>query len=239
MRALIAFLTLAGAAIGGEITGPTGPVAMGGRIVLDASGIEASAYQWDVATDDSRYMLFDAGKTLCFWSPAPGSYRFALFAATVGADMKVTIARHTFIVQVSGSVPIPGPTPGPGPGPTPAPIGPTFPDSELGLSLAIYTAAKDVPNAAKDSSRMADAFFGVAAQIAAGTLKGQKAVIAATQTATQAVAGSPERVKEWLPVLGVALAKELQRLDTAGKLGNDKAIGAAWFELGVGLKAVK
>lgn len=237
MKTFLAFLALCCSAMGGEITGPTGPVALGGRIVLDASGVEANAYQWDVPTDDSRYMLFDDGKTLCFWAPSPGSYRFALFAATIGADSTVTIERHTFIVQVSGAGPTPGPTPGPQPPPGPA--GPTFPDSELGLSQAIYDAAKQVPNVSKDASKMADAFFGVAAQIAAGTLKGQAAVIKATQAATQAVAGSPERVKEWLPVLGVALAKELQRLDGAGKLGSDKALGAAWFELGVGLKAVK
>lgn len=214
------------------IEGPTGGVP-GDVILLDASSSTGEHYKWDVLPKlgDGRQTIvpIEGGKRAIVAS-VPGQYTVIL---AVSDEMGVDLLLYT--VTISGDRP-----PGPGPGPDPPkPVEPTFPDSRLGLSMAIYQASKGVPNAKRDAVQMGEVFIGISSQVAAGGLKGQSAVVAATRNQTASVAGSQARIDEWKPVLGEAMGQELQRLATAGKLSTDRDIAIAWREIGVGLQAVK
>ena len=216
------------------IDGPTGGVP-GDVILLDAGSSKGEHFKWDVIPklSDGRQTIvpIEGGKRAIVAS-VPGQYTVIL---AVSDELGVDLLLYT--VTISGDRP-PGPGPTPGPDP-PKPVEPTFPDSRLGLSMAIYQASKTVPNAVRDAGRMADVFLGISSQVAAGGLKGQTAVVTATKAQTATVAGSQARIDEWKPVLGETMGKELQRLATSGKLSTDKDIAIAWREIGVGLKAVK
>jgi hypothetical protein len=216
------------------ITGPTGGVA-GDIIVLDASGSGADHYKWTCIpqlTGGRQTILPIEGGQRVVVATVPGQYTIVLSVSNAeGLDVFV------YVVTISGgSSPNPGPQPQPQPGPNPP--RPLFPDSPLGLSQAVYDAAKTVPNYKQDVGKFANNFRGICSQIAAHTLTGKSQIMAAVKSTNNETAGSQERLEQWKPIFGPAgaLPKQFTILAGSGKLTTDAHFIAAFTEIAIGLE---
>ncbi|MDX1968035.1 MAG: hypothetical protein SFV23_12745 [Planctomycetaceae bacterium] len=227
------------------VNGPTTAVA-GELVTLDASATAgATAIAW-LPWDESGRKMFDS----CPGSPAkiriatyPGTWTY-IVAATNGSEM--ALKRHTITIRGDGPQPPPGPAP-PGPGPTPTPPVPPAPPSpeppgpvpplpsEWARQVLEMTALVKTPTRKQEAESLARACESLASQIAAGAVKGPRAILAAMTQANASALGSA--LAAWKE-FGDRFAAALQKLYDTKNLPNDEAWAKMLRQTAIGLRAV-
>lgn len=217
------------------IAGPT-QANPGDLVILDGSGSTAVGFAWVLTDSDKSFLPVEDGRKVVFASGSAGRYTFVLVAATADDPEKplIDIARHTVTV---GQPPNPGPEPTP-PGPNPEPLPPgrfglaTWARDSVGASLAAMNAAQRSQSAAL----LAGSFEGIAAAIAAGTIKTLDEVNAKTKASNVAALGA--YLTNWQPWSALLNAK-ITALDDGGQLKTITDAHDAWLEIAAGLRAVR
>lgn len=175
-----------------------------------------------------------------------GKYNVVLFGAT--KDNKASFQKMKTVEIYSDDptppVPIPptppGPTP-PGPlppnPPGPNPPTPTPPLTDLAKKVSSWVAlVKGDPSIVKpEAGKLANNFFDLQSQVAAGTLADPKKLFADLRTKNNAVL-SADRQQAWKP-WSDAFAAEASAMIKSGKLTGKDAWSAALADVGNGLKA--
>lgn len=248
---LVAVALLAGGSIAQAappeiiVNGPTTAVA-GELVTLDASGTAgATAIAW-LPWDESGRKMFDS----CPGSTAkiriatyPGTWTY-IVAATNGSEM--SLKRHTITIRGDGPQPPPGPSP-PGPGPTPTPPVPPAPPSpeppgpvpplpsEWAKQVLEMTAEVKTPGRKQQAEALARACEALASQVAAGAVKGPRAILAAMTQANASALG--QYLADW-KAFGDKFAASLQKLYSDGNLPDDAAWAKMLRQTAIGLRAV-
>lgn len=242
-----------------QIDGPVTAVA-GDMITLDATkSVGVKHFRWRLLAPQIP------GRKLLEAAPDNKTCRIASYPATyvvqllVGNEEGVDAVTHQIIVSGECVTPLPNPPaptptpvppgPGPGPGPTPDP-GPTpppvpppnpdpvFPPGQFSISLDVYkwASAVESPKRAQECLALAQAGEALAAQIAAGTVKGDQAILNAIGAALELSTNGD--VAAWKP-FRQQLANRVKTIYFAGKLKSAADWSALIREVSLGLKAVK
>lgn len=216
------------------ISGPTGGVP-GDLIVLDANGSTADFYSWNVLPQLSggrqTIVTVENGRK-AFLASVPGQYTVIL---SVANSEGIDVLLYRVNITNDGTPPQP-PQPNPQPQPQPAPVGPTFPNSQYGISKIVFESAKTINNK-MEARALAEGYRSITAKIRAGGLKGKEAIFTDIKAANNAALPTPESVAAWKPLLAIELAKQFQRLDQLKQLNSDLVYAAIFTEVAVGLEA--
>jgi len=222
------------------INGPT--VAVAGELVtLDASATAgATAIAW-LPWDESGRKMFDScpGATAKIRiATYPGTWTY-IVAATNGTEM--AIKRHTITIRGDGPTP-PGPAPTPTPPvpptpPSPEPPGPVPvpPLSEWSRQVLEFTKLVNTANRKQQAEALARSCEALASQVAAGAVKGPRAILAAMTQANATALGA--NLAQW-KAFGDAFAAKLQAEYMAGKLATDSLWADMLRQTAAGLRAV-
>lgn len=236
------------------INGPTTGVP-GELLTLDASQSEGDGlkYLWRVQPDVTGRKVIDVCNkdgSRARIASLPGKWTYILVVSNAeGADLL------SWTVDIPGSPvpqpqpvppnpnplpqpipPTPGPTPVPVPGPSPAPGPPTpAPLSRFATDVTGWVSLVTSPTRVADAGKLAAAADAVSAQIAAGTARDAKAILAAMLAANNAAGVD---IAAWKP-----FATKLQAYMTAeylaGRLSTSDQFVALLHDLAAGLRAVK
>ena len=151
--------------------------------------------------------------------------------------------RSALFVKVLTVGAVPTPDPGPNP-PTPIPPAPSpvLPSGKFGLAKTAYDlAVSNMPSASrgKASPALANAFNGIAASVAAGTLKDIPTFLSQSKTANQtAIANAGLNAVDFAPFF-TALQNVTYDLYNTNKLSTVQDFATAWQEVATGLTQVK
>lgn len=223
------------------IDGPKSAIA-GQLVTLDASKSEDCIhYKWKVISPTDvpgrRILELDSDGTKCRIATYPGKYTIQLLVANAEGIEGIF---HELIVT-DECHPEPGPQPPqpvpPGPQP-PTPVDPVFPSGQFGISTDAYKWAMGVNSPARASEAQACGSAGdtLAAQIAAGTVKGDQQILNAIGTlfnnSTSANAAA------WVSFRS-QLSARVKELWAAGKIKSPTDWSALVREVSLALKAVK
>lgn len=222
-----------------RIDGPT-VANVGDKIVMRVSAdVPGAALVWLTAADVD-YEEFDGGKAVGVWTKRPGRYDFTCVVVAVDAAGKLTTAKTTYRIEVTGVPPGPLP-PGPIP-PGPVPPGPTPPvppvpptPSSLGLREIGQAAPRDAMRAAVGVN-----YALVSGKIGAGVLKDVDAIDEEVYRLNRATfgLGPADRLpatSPWKPFFD-ATGAQLTKLEAAGKLVTAADYRVAYSEIAEGLK---
>jgi len=221
------------------INGPTTAIA-GELVTLDASATAgATAIAW-LPWDESGRKMFDScpGATAKIRiATYPGTWTY-IVAATNGSEM--AIKKHTITIKGDGPQP-PGPAPTPVPPappvpPSPEPPGPVPPPlSEWSKQIVEFAKLVNTAGRKEQAEALARSCEGLASQIAAGALKGPRAILAAMTQANAAALGA--NLAQW-KAFGDAFAAKLQAEYMAGRLNTDSLWADMLRQTAAGLRAV-
>lgn len=229
------------------IEGPS--TAIGGQLVtLDASKSEdCTLYKWveiSPRIPGRRVIEVDSDPKKVRIATYPGTYRIQLMVANAEGLSEIT---HELVV--SGDCPPdpvppvpPGPTPDPQPTPIPpvppSPVDPVFPPGDFAIAADVYRWAKAVASPARSTEAQACGVGGdsLAAQIAAGTVKGDQAILNGIGSVFTGATSS--NAAAW-SVFRKLLSDRVKEIYLAGKLRTPTDWAALIREVSLGLKAVK
>lgn len=225
-----------------SIEGADKPIGIGEIVVLSVKldsqpkDLSTVSYSWTILPAKNIETWPDGTKVLFGTGVKPQKITVILnaafvFAAKQGEKTDVTLKTTTTVIEVTiddSVTPTPGPTPGPGP----KPVVPTLTTSaKEWVTLVKKTPKYSDTDIKSDASKLADSFSGIAAAIAAGTLKDQNAILKATKESNDSAISNRE---EWLPWF----KKLSDYLSTANKDGSIKTTSqyaAAWRDISAGL----
>lgn len=249
--ALVASLCLAQALPAGDpkpfIEGPSTAIA-GQLVTLDASKSEdVLHYKWREISPNipgRRVIEVDSDQKKVRIATYPGRYLIELL---VGNADGVDAITHELIVSgdcppdpkppVPPGPPTPDPQPTPVP-PNPSPVDPVFPPGEFSVSADVYKWATAVSSPGRIAEAQACAVAGdsLAAQIAAGTLRGEQQILngigSVFTSATSANAAAWSGFRK-------LLSDRVKEIYLGGKLRSPTDWAALIREVSLGLKAVK
>lgn len=201
-------------------------------ILLDATDSTGDHFKWKVLSDKCKLIPIEGGKRAILVGPK-GTYSIVL---GVSDESGLDLIEYT--VEIGGDDTPEPDDPKPDDPKPPTPYKPDFSDSKLGISQRVYDRALTVPNYINESAKLGTEIIGLAAEIASGKYANPGAIQARTKEAMKETL--PEsRLKDWEPVIGQSLGKELADLAKAGKLSNNREISDAYREVGIGLKALR
>lgn len=226
-----------------QIVGPSQAIA-GDMVVLDATkSAGVKHFRWRLLSPvipGRKLMEVAEDNKSCRLATYPGTYVVQLL---VGNDEGVDATTHQVIVT-GDCVPQPDPTPvpvppGPGPSPTPVPDPePTFPPGQFSISADAYKWAMAVTatKRADEAHALATSCDSLAAQVAAGTVKGDQTILNAIGAAFDAGVGADAAA--WKPFRS-HLADRAKTIYFDGNRKGPMDWAALLREVSLGLKAVK
>jgi hypothetical protein len=221
-----------------EISGKA-PAMAGDVCILEATskGGEPRHCTWTISPEISgatQLVELDQGRR-CVVATRPGTITIRLVMSNADGH---SLAER--VLTIAGPTPTPGPSPTPTPNPNPKPTptpqpdpGATLPAGEFdGLPRAVYAAARDLstPTRSADCVALAEAAEGIAARVAAGTLRDRQTIL------NDMAAAIRERGEPWQP-FSKRVGDRLKSLVYAGKLPTAERCAALLREAAVGLRA--
>ncbi|TWU12848.1 hypothetical protein CA54_16740 [Symmachiella macrocystis] len=231
---LFGWVMMRAESVSAVIVGPTEGSA-GDILILDASGSVGDCFAWQVSPELPGEMptieIVDGGRR-CVVCSVTG--RYTVFLAVSNAA-GVSLARWTVDVLDDTGPPVP---PGPSP-PVPVPPSPPGPAPDrFGIARVAYDAAQLVqsPNRAAESAAIASGLEGVAAAIAAGTLRGDQEILDAVLSSNNQALGAS--VPLWVG-WGQTIGERLRTIYMSGMLKGPGDWAALALEVAGGMKAVK
>ncbi len=224
------------------IEGPSQAIA-GDMVILDATkSAGVKHFRWRLLSpviSGRKMMEVAADNKSVRLATYPGTYVVQLL---VGNDEGVDATTHQVIVtgdcvpQPEPPVPVP---PGPGPTPVPVPVPePSFPPGQFSISADAYKWAMAVTaeKRADEAHAMATSCESLAAQVAAGTVKGDQTILNAIGAAFDAGVGSDAAA--WKQFRS-QLAERVKTIYFDGNRKGPMDWAPLLREVSLGLKAVK